>query len=313
MSVRCPSGEHALKLTPLNRRQALGLLAAGCAGAAAPKAFVEAGREADAAPGQKPIIWDTHCHLSGEGGNPEEKVANLIRYADRLGIDRMMIHMGYPIVIDPPPDEIRRQNDQALQAISKFPDRTFGFVYLSGRYPEFSVQELNRCVRDGPMVGVKLWVARRCSGTEFDPIVARATELKAPVIQHCWMKVDGNGPGESTPQDLAELARRHPKSTLVCVHSGGDWSLGLRAIRATTNVLAETAGSNPTTGFVEMAVRELGAERVVYGSDVPGRGFASQLAKVQGADVPDAVKRLILGENLRRILTPILQAKGLKP
>ena len=177
--------------TPLNRRQALGLLTAGCAGAAAPEAFVQAERDADAATGQKPMIWDTHCHLSGEGGNPEEKVANLIRYADRLGVDRMMIHMGYPIVVDPPPEDIRRQNDQALQAISKFPERTFGFVYLSGRYPEFSVQELNRCVRDGPMVGVKLWVARRCSGPEFDPIVARATELKAPVIQHCWMKVDG--------------------------------------------------------------------------------------------------------------------------
>src|SRR5207249_2880454 len=172
-------------------------------------------------------------------------------------------------------------------------------------YPDFSVQELERCVKDGPMVGVKLWVARRCSAPEFDPIAARAGELKAPVIQHCWMKVDGNGLGESTPQDLADLATRHPKTNFICVHSGGDWLLGLRAIRSTPNVTAETAGSNPTTGFVEMAVRELGAERVVYGSDVPGRGFASQLAKVQGADVPDAAKRLILGENLRRILTPI--------
>jgi predicted TIM-barrel fold metal-dependent hydrolase len=199
-----------------------------------------------------------------------------------------------------------------LQAISRYPDRAFGFVYLSGHYPDFSVQELDRCVKDGPMIGIKLWVARRCSGPELDPIAVRAGELKVPIIQHTWMKVSGNGWGESTPQDLAELARRHPKTTFVCVHSGGDWSLGLRAIRSTTNVLAETAGSNPTTGFVEMAVRELGAERVVYGSDVPGRGFASQLAKVLGADVPDAAKRLILGENLRRILTPILQAKGIK-
>jgi hypothetical protein len=46
---------------------------------------------------------------------------------------------------------------------------------------------------------------------------------------------------------------------------------------------------------------------------VGGRSFASQLAKVQGADVPDAAKKLILGENLRRLLTPILQAKGIKP
>src|SRR2546430_7434930 len=31
-----------------------------------------------------------------------------------------------------------------------------------------------------------------------------------------------NFPGESTPLDLVELARRHPKATLICGHSGGD-------------------------------------------------------------------------------------------
>ncbi len=77
-------------------------------------------------------------------------------------------------------------------------------------------------------------------------------------------------------------------------------------------MVVETAGSDPTTGFVEMAVRELGAERVVYGSDVPGRSFGSQLAKVTGADVPEAAKQLILAGNLRRLLGPILRAKGLR-
>ena len=51
-----------------------------------------------------------------------------------------------------------------------------------------------------------------------------------------------------------------------------------------------------------MAVRELGARRIVYGSDAPGRSFASQLAKVLGADIAEADRRLILGENLRRLL-----------
>jgi predicted TIM-barrel fold metal-dependent hydrolase len=59
-----------------------------------------------------------------------------------------------------------------------------------------------------------------------------------------------------------------------------------------------------------MAVRELGAERVVYGSDVGGRSFASQLAKVMGANIPESDKDLILGGNLRRLFKPILQAKG---
>jgi hypothetical protein len=76
-------------------------------------------------------------------------------------------------------------------------------------------------------------------------------------------------------------------------------------------VYAGIAGSDPTSGFVEMAVRELGAERIIYGSDVGGRSFASQVAKVVGAEIPDSDKKLILGGNLRRLLQPILKAKGL--
>jgi predicted TIM-barrel fold metal-dependent hydrolase len=78
------------------------------------------------------------------------------------------------------------------------------------------------------------------------------------------------------------------------------------------NVSADLAGSDPVAGYTEMAVRELGAERVIYGSDVGGRSFASQLGKVYGANIPEAARQLILGENLKRLLTPILDAKGIK-
>ena len=37
-----------------------------------------------------------------------------------------------------------------------------------------------------------------------------------------------------------------------------------------------------------------------------------QLAKVTGASIPDDQKRMILRENLRNLLLPILQAKGMK-
>jgi predicted TIM-barrel fold metal-dependent hydrolase len=230
-----------------------------------------------------------------------------------MGVERVVVFMGFPFLTDPTPDQLRRQNDQVLQAISHYHDRAFAFVYLSAKHPDASLRELDRCVKDGPMVGVKLWVARRCHEAEIDPVVERATELKAPILQHTWMKATGNLSGESSPIDLAALAKRHPKGAFICGHSGGDWALGLRAIRNCPNVVTETGGSDPTTGFVEMAVRELGAERVLYGSDAGGRSFASQIAKVEGADVPDAAKRLVFKENLKRLLTPILTAKGVKP
>ncbi|HYM10709.1 MAG TPA: amidohydrolase family protein [Bryobacterales bacterium] len=259
------------------------------------------------------MIWDLHNHLDNlPGRTPEERMAALMRFADRMGIDRLMLYMGYPFVNDPTPEQLREQNDQVLQALSHYHDRACGFVYLSPNHLAFSLQEFDRCVRDGPMVGVKLWTAKRASAPALDPIVDRAAALRALIFQHTWLKVNGNLPGESTPLDVAALARRHPSIPLICGHTGGDWERGIRVIRGLPNVYADTAGSDPTSGFVEMAVRELGPERVIYGSDVAGRSYASQLAKVAGAQVPDAARRLILGENLRRLLTPILQAKGIR-
>jgi predicted TIM-barrel fold metal-dependent hydrolase len=256
-------------------------------------------------------IWDLHCHLTA-GASPEEGMDRLVECADRLGIERLIVFMGRPIVVDPSPEELRRQNDQVLRALARHPDRAFGFVYVSPKHVEASLAEIDRCVGDGPMVGLKLWVALRCNAPEIDPIIRAAVALDAVIFQHTWMKVGGNLPGESTPMDLAELAARHPDAKLICGHAGGDWERGLRAIRASSNVAAELAGSFPTAGLTEMAVRELGASRVIYGSDTPGRAFATQLGKVLGAAISEEDRRLILGENLRRLLGPILRSKGVR-
>lgn len=260
------------------------------------------------------MIWDLHCHFSGvDGKTVDERIAALMRYADRMKVDRLVFFMGWPWSHDPKPDDFRRENDQVIQALAHWHDRAFGFAYLNPKYVDESLAELDRCVAKGPLVGIKLWIARKCSAEELDPIIRRAAELKAAIFQHTWFKVGGNYPGESSPLDLAELARRNPQVPLICGHTGGDWERGIRAIRDCPNVSVDTGGFDPTAGIVEMAVRELGAERILYGSDIGGRSFSSQQAKVLGAEIPESAKRLILGENLKRMLTPILAAKGIEP
>jgi predicted TIM-barrel fold metal-dependent hydrolase len=236
----------------------------------------------------------------------------LLKIADRVGVEHLSLYLGLAHDANPDPASLGRANDVVLEALRHARGRAHGYVYLNPNHLEFSLSELDRCVRDGPMVGVKLWVARLCSTPELDPIIRRAADLKAVVYQHTWFKVGGNGSGESTPLDLVALARRHPDVTILCGHAGGDWERGIRAIRSTKNLLLEIAGSDPTAGLVEMAVRELGADRVVFGSDVGGRSFASQIAKVTGAEITEADKRRILRENLRDLLRPILASKGWK-
>jgi predicted TIM-barrel fold metal-dependent hydrolase len=239
-------------------------------------------------------------------------MVQLINYADRMGISRLCVFMGMNWSFDPTPQDFRKQNDEALQALSHWHHRAFGFVYVNPKHVKESLAEIDGCIRDGPMVGIKLWVALRANNMELDPIIERATELKAIVFQHTWIKITGNLPGESMPMDLAELAARHPRATIICGHAGGDWEQGIRAVRSQKHVAVDLGGGDPAAGVSEMAVRELGAERVIYGSDAGGRSFASQLAKVQGADISDEAKRLILGANLKRLLEPILKAKGVR-
>ena len=303
----------------LDRRTVLKSLVAGVAtagGLPVPSAGAASDAGAASGAGARFRIWDVHTHLDGvEGDTPEARMAVLVRHMDRLGIERIILSQGYDQYIRyPTPEQVRIENDRVMRAVRHFPGRAYGAVYLSPTDVKFCLEEFDRCVRDGPMISVgEIEADVRCNSPALDPIVERAIALKTPILQHTWIKSTGSDPGESTPYDLVELAKRHPQAQFICGHTGGTWELGIRAIRDVKNICAEIAGSDPTSGFVEMAVRELGAERVVYGSDAGGRSFASQMAKVIGAEIPDSAKGLILGGNLRRLLRASLEAKGLKP
>ena len=297
----------------LNRRT---LLKSFCAGSALALAEAKAeGFRGNSELGGDLRIWDQHSHLgSVPRDTPEERMAFLVKCMDRVGVERLILSQGYSADQHPnPPERFRLENDRVMRAVKAFPDRAYGSVYLSPALPDFSMQELNRCVRDGPMVMIgEVEADARCNVPGMDPIAEWAVANEVVILQHEWLKAGGNEPGESSPFDVVELAKRHPKFQIVCAHTGGNWELAIRAIRDTKNVYAGIAGSDPTSGFVEMAVRELGAERVIYGSDVGGRSFASQIAKVEGANISESDKKLVLGGNLRRLLTPMLRRKAYK-
>jgi predicted TIM-barrel fold metal-dependent hydrolase len=258
-------------------------------------------------------IWDVHCHPARGGDTPYRRMKYLVDVADRMGVERMCIHMAWPFpaLANATPEQFRQDNDEILAILKDWSSRAFGFAYLNPRYLKESLAELERCVANGPMVGIKLWTGWRCTRPELDPIIARCAELKAVIFHHIWDKVGGNDPEESTPADFVALSRRHPGVKMICGHTGGNWELGIRTIRGQREITAGIAGSEPVAGFMEMAVREMGPHRIVFGSDVDGRSLASQIAKVTGANISAEHKRMILKDNLRNLLLPILRERGI--
>ncbi|MCA9050598.1 MAG: amidohydrolase family protein, partial [Planctomycetaceae bacterium] len=219
------------------------------------------------------------------------------------------LHAGLGTTSDAALEALLKSNpDVVLKPLQQFPDLLFGMMQLNANDVPSSLDAIQRWLADGPLRGVYFPGggpgALNCGHPNFHRLVERLSEIPNCVImQHAWFKTGASPhPGESTPSDLAELARRYPQQKFICAHAGGEWQRGIRAVRGVPNILVETSGFDSTAGFIEMAVRELGADRIVFGSHLPSRSLGTELAKVIAAEITEDQKKGILGRNYRDLL-----------
>jgi hypothetical protein len=106
----------------------------------------------------------------GPGTTPIERMDNLLKMADRMGVEHLSLHLGMVTGIeDPSPEQLTKDNNAVMEACRHAGKRAHGYVYLNQNHLDFSLKEFDRCVRDGPMVGVKLWIAKRCNAPARPP------------------------------------------------------------------------------------------------------------------------------------------------
>ncbi|MGZ0172136.1 MAG: amidohydrolase family protein [Planctomycetales bacterium] len=202
---------------------------------------------------------------------------------------------------------IRSRPEITLKAMERWPKLLLGMIQLNANDVPASLDALNRWLRDGPMLGVYFrgggTGSLTCTHPNFHPLIERIAELRGVIMQHTWFVTAGKqSPGASTPSELAEVAAKFPEQKFICAHAGGEWQRGIRAVQNSPNILVETSGFDASAGFIEMAVRELGAERIVFGSHLPSRSLGTELSKVIAANITESNKRLILGENFRKLI-----------
>jgi predicted TIM-barrel fold metal-dependent hydrolase len=113
----------------------------------------------------------------------------------------------------------------------------------------------------------------------------------------------------SLAADYVRLANAFPQVRLIIAHLGcgwdGDLTHQVRAIHQSKhgNLFTDTSSAKSITpNLIEWAVREVGAERILFGTDTPLYFTPMQRARIDHADVSDRDKRLILCENAIRLL-----------
>lgn len=267
-------------------------------------------------------IWDSHFHGFYGSQKPVEQYEENMFYVRRMGIERSIsLEVGGTLdkPLTPSPYEA-----EILAIVERDKAHLSGITPIHPGFPDESCAKMEKLIRKGPCIGIK-YVGGNSTGTTCDhpnndAIIRLAADLNATIYIHTWLKAGGtpnlpgrnNLPGENTPMHVATLAQRFPNVQMICGHSGGDWELGVRAIRPHKNVFLEFAGSDPHSGMVEYAIRQLGVDRLVWGGHGPSRSYATEVGKVLDADISRADRMKIFGGNFRKYAAAIFRKKGLK-
>ena len=187
-------------------------------------------------------------------------------------------------------------NDLVAAALRRWPDRFRGYAAINPLRPEEALAELRRRLDQPGFIGMKLhsshhqipYQDRRHLG-----ILEHAAEWQIPVLVHTF---DG---GASL--DLA--ATEVPEAILIAGHMGGyHWDQALDVVARHPNVYLEISGSCIEAGRLEAAVATAGAERVLFGTDLPFLDPSSWLAVLQEETaLTVAQQEAVLGRNMARL------------
>ena len=227
-------------------------------------------------------LIDCHAHFLHEGcGRSDWSDVNDARFraGEAIGVS---VHVASVLgtfgfsspTYFPSPADVTLGNDAMLQLCGEYGHRVRMMITVNPNYAAHALDEIARCRAAGgeQAVGIKLLASRRADDPLLDPICSLAAEHGFPVLHHIWQHRRREWPSQeiSDGSDLARLAARHPTVTFILAHigGGGDYAHTFLAVKDTPNIYPDLSGSGVDRGMLDDAIRQLGAYRLLWGSDV---------------------------------------------
>lgn len=248
------------------------------------------------------MIIDYHAHGPlGKNFGGVTSADEMLRAMDLAQVDKACVNNIFH-------GNASKANDCMAAFVRRHPDRFIGILYVTPIYPEEMEAEMARAVDDLGMRGIKIYPPFYNGTVEdpvWEPIFAFAHARKLSILSH----TDGNdplvSPNHGEPQMFVRWAEKYPNATFVMGHSGNSASGRKSCIAAASccpNIYAEICSSWREINSIEELVLGVGEDRVLFGSDIPLMDPRVQMGRIMTADISDAAKKKIIGENAARLL-----------
>ncbi|HRE51632.1 MAG TPA: amidohydrolase family protein [Flavitalea sp.] len=246
---------------------------------------------------------DAHAHVDEEHYKPEVN----LDFADRLGIEKLMISDFIRPHTEGTPDDFRARNNFVIKCMKAHPDRFIGTVALNPRYQQASLEEIDRC-RDAGMIGLgELYNQVKINDPLYYPIIEKCIDISWNIMMHSpigysRVKLNPREPKDiSLPEDFVDIARRYPEAMFQFAHIGGgiDWEHACKILKDAPNVFVETSGSNNEANMIDFAMKYIGEDRLVFGCDY---SFYQGIGQILSAKLTEAQREKIFFGNISKRL-----------
>lgn len=245
------------------------------------------------------MIVDAHVHVDEVPAlGWSMPVAATLAEMDRAGIECSVIMT----ITDAP-----AVNADALEMLAAEMRRHSGQLAAYARvhpwYGDRAEALLENALADLGFAGLKLHPVTNLThpGDESSlRLIRQAARHGAPTLFHC-----GDEP-LTTPLEIEQAAVGCPEATIVLAHMGGyaHHADAIAVAERNENVVLETSGL-PYPAVIADAVARIGAERVIWGSDGPGCRPELERRKLDQVGLSGGQRRLVIGENQRRLLARV--------
>ena len=202
--------------------------------------------------------------------------AELIEQMDRSGVDRTVV-FGFPWN---DAEVMRRHNDYIGEAASRFPHRLLPFACVDPKVVQ-AAEEVERCLAAGMRgVGELAFYTEVLDASVvaiLEPIASSCRQHGVPLMIHTNERVGHLYPGksEASLKVIYEIVRTFPENRFILCHWGGGLFIYELLKKEAREVLSQVAYDTAASPFVydpsiyAVAVKIVGAQRVLFGSDYP--------------------------------------------
>ena len=182
------------------------------------------------------------------------------------------------------------EENEYMRSVSEKVGRVYQWVVIQPNIEE-TFRQAEEMLKSPRCLGIKIHPA--CHGYKTvdhaEKLFSFANKHKAVMLMH--------------PDDILkmpEIADFYPDMKLIIAHLGSEDHVSAVKNSKVGNVYVDTSGgASNLNNVVEYAVKTVGAERILFGTDTYSSAF--QAGRIAFAGISDGDKRLILRENSKRL------------